>query len=209
MKHDPKIEDLLRRESSLSEEVKVNIAEAALASVTETDRGLVIVSAATLHDRLVSLLKAFFEPQTDNREREIDRLFQGYNPLGSFSACIDVAYALGLLTSDLTFKLNLIRRMRNIFAHESGPRNFNDPRIGNRLDALFARVSPGEERIEHVLPEILKQIEDATGSTYSELRLRFGHHLASMLSTLEMIERGCRSEEDVRAAVARLSAAGW
>jgi hypothetical protein len=46
-----------------------------------------------------------------------DRLFGFYRPLGTFAAKIDLAYALEITTDDIHAELNIMRRIRNEFAH--------------------------------------------------------------------------------------------
>jgi len=46
-----------------------------------------------------------------------NRLFEGYGPLSTFAAKIDVAYALDITTDAIHRELNLMRRIRNNFAH--------------------------------------------------------------------------------------------
>jgi hypothetical protein len=46
-----------------------------------------------------------------------DRLFGISRPLGTFAAKIDIAYALEITTDDIHAELNIMRRIRNEFAH--------------------------------------------------------------------------------------------
>jgi hypothetical protein len=46
-----------------------------------------------------------------------DRLFGLYRPLSTFAAKIDIAYALEITTDDIHAELNIMRRIRNEFAH--------------------------------------------------------------------------------------------
>jgi DNA-binding MltR family transcriptional regulator len=51
------------------------------------------------------------------------RLFENYGPLSTFSAKIDIAYALSLFDANMHHDLSVIRKIRNTFAHPSGPIN--------------------------------------------------------------------------------------
>ena len=60
------------------------------------------------------------------RMRPLDKrleasLFENYGPLATFSVKIDIAYALSIFDADMHHNLSVIRRIRNIFAHPSGP----------------------------------------------------------------------------------------
>ena len=51
--------------------------------------------------------------------------FRSSGPLGSFAAKIDLALLTGLLTEDAHSDLNTMRRIRNVFAHELKPTQFD------------------------------------------------------------------------------------
>ena len=57
-----------------------------------------------------------------------DRLFGQYKPLSSFSAKIEIALAIGVIDKRIHANLNLIRLIRNDFAHEVSPLRFQAPR---------------------------------------------------------------------------------
>lgn len=78
----------------------------------ESDRSAAILTASFIDDLLSEMLQAFLI-----EDKEVKNLFKGYSPLSSFSARIDVAYALGLITAEMKADLNVIRKIRNHFAH--------------------------------------------------------------------------------------------
>jgi hypothetical protein len=61
------------------------------------------------------LLTAFFLPSTENQ----DELLDGDSPLSSFHAKINIAYRLGIIDKKFTRALNILRKIRNSFAHET------------------------------------------------------------------------------------------
>lgn len=62
-----------------------------------------------------------------------DKLFTGYGPLASFSAKIDMAFALGLIDAEQRKTLNHVRHIRNVFAHADELLHFNHPSfVGNK-----------------------------------------------------------------------------
>lgn len=69
--------------------------------------------------------------------RAADDLLEGFNaPLGTFAARIKLCYALGLLT-DAQFKdLELVRKIRNEFAHTWDECTFAAEKIKAWVDAL-------------------------------------------------------------------------
>jgi hypothetical protein len=57
-------------------------------------------------------------------------------PLGTFSAKIDAAFQLGLISKPLARDLHLVRRIRNDFAHDPGELTFETPAVSDRVRAL-------------------------------------------------------------------------
>ena len=78
----------------------------------ESDRAAAIFGCSFLEVQLRNRIRSQFI--TDN---SIEQLFRGYGPLSSLSAKIEIGYALGMLTKDVKQDFNLIRKIRNHFAH--------------------------------------------------------------------------------------------
>lgn len=113
-----------------------------LVSDKESDRGCVIFSAAILEDGLEQLLRAICRTDDPSVDRIVDSLFQTYAPFSTFSAKIHVTYALGLIPKDLREILDLIRKIRNDFAHKKGSVTFQTPECQPRLQALRKAMDP-------------------------------------------------------------------
>lgn len=92
----------------------------------ETQRAAPVLGAAYLDAVLEKLLRDSFATDLGR----IDKLFDGgAGPLGTFSAKIRTAYALGLLTKEDADDLHLVRRIRNRFAHAPHRLNFETQQI--------------------------------------------------------------------------------
>ena len=90
----------------------------------ESDRGFVITTAAVLDFYLERVIKAFLISAPEVRE-----LFEGaYAPLGDLSGKIKAAYLMGLVTKKEADRVNAVRKVRNIFAHEIDA-SFAHPRV--------------------------------------------------------------------------------
>lgn len=111
----------------------------------ESDRGIAVFGAELLAEDLEKLLKAYFRSEPDIVAKVVDPLFRLYAPLSTFSARIQIAYALCLVPTKLKNVLELIRRIRNDFAHYSGSIDFSDPKVADRLRLLIAEGRPAEE----------------------------------------------------------------
>jgi mannitol operon repressor len=80
----------------------------------ETDRGVALVTTSFLDKLLGDTLKAF---TIDNESSK--RLFEGFNaPFGTLSTRITGCHALGLINDAEAGQCNILRRVRNEFAHQ-------------------------------------------------------------------------------------------
>ena len=91
----------------------------------ESDRGAALSAAAVLEDRLEEIIKAFL---IDGKSSL--KLLDGFNaPIVNFSSKILLAHALGLLQDDEFQQIELLRRIRNQFAHTWEYLNFESNSI--------------------------------------------------------------------------------
>jgi DNA-binding MltR family transcriptional regulator len=79
----------------------------------ESDRACAVLGAAMLDEVLGYLI------QSAMAEEAPQSLFEGYGPIASFSARIDISLGLGLISRDERHDLHLIRKIRNAFAHDT------------------------------------------------------------------------------------------
>jgi hypothetical protein len=106
-----------------------------------SDRVAAIACAAFLDGALMTALAARFVRMGKEWR---DRIFSGAAaPLGTFSGKIRLGYALALY-GPLTYRdLEIIRQIRNDFAHTAAPLTFDDPEIAEkcgRLTESYSRV---------------------------------------------------------------------
>jgi hypothetical protein len=81
---------------------------------SESDRGAALVGAAFLDEHLRLVLERFF---IDDKRKVNNLLSHPERPLGSFGARISIAYCLGMMPKNVYHDLNLIKDIRNGFAH--------------------------------------------------------------------------------------------
>lgn len=81
---------------------------------SQSDRGVAIVGGAWVEEGLLGMLHAAFQPDAMGWKRATGN----YGPLSTFSAKIDMAYLLRLVSSQILGDLNAIRSVRNAFAHD-------------------------------------------------------------------------------------------
>lgn len=108
----------------------------------ESERGLALIGAAFIDDKLGATLAAFFAC-------EASELLNGPNaPLGNFSSRIDTCFALGLIEQGEKDECHLIRRIRNTFAHRLMDASFSQNSIYDLCKNLKSPM-PGDDT-DHV-----------------------------------------------------------
>ncbi len=111
---------------------------------SETDHGAALVGAALIDQKLADTLRSFFVVGKTARSL----LDGGTAPLGTFSARIKAAHALGLIdTFDLS-ECDLIRKVRNEFAHSIHGTTFAEPKITAFCDRLKSDLPGGREAFD-------------------------------------------------------------
>ena len=104
----------------------------------ESDRGAVLVGAALLDDALEKILRKKLVPPLKSE----DSLFDGgYSPLRSFAAKIELAFRLGLITRNTKQMLNIVRSLRNLFAHNTENVSLFDDQASDRLKTAYLHMS--------------------------------------------------------------------
>ncbi|WP_175981406.1 hypothetical protein [Burkholderia sp. BCC1630] len=101
----------------------------------ESERASVILAVAWMDADLEKLLKKVLQPCSGGG----DNLFDSDRPLGAFSAKITLARRLGVIDKDVESALQIMRRMRNEFAHELEASTLSSDRNRDRLTDLAKR----------------------------------------------------------------------
>ena len=105
----------------------------------ESDRGLALVGAAFIDEKLSNTLKSYF-CEVD----ATDKLLSGANaPLGTFSSRIEACFALGLIDEFEYREINLIRKIRNVFGHSIHGMIFKDEKIKGLCSSLKSDLPEG------------------------------------------------------------------
>lgn len=98
-----------------------------------TDTAYVVVTVTVLEDLLE---QAILSQMRELSNTVYARLFTGYGPLSTFSAKIDLAYALELIDQETTTEFHAIRELRNEFAHARTMAHF----AKGELQPIFQRL---------------------------------------------------------------------
>jgi hypothetical protein len=115
----------------------------------ERGRGAVLVGVARVDAALEHLLQAVMTPAPAKG----DGLFLPDRPLGSIGAKVALASRLGLVDASVERALNVLRKLRNAFAHSAESASLADPAHSSRLAEVYAeaRVNPLWGPLETVL----------------------------------------------------------
>ncbi|MEQ8693948.1 MAG: MltR family transcriptional regulator [Gammaproteobacteria bacterium] len=100
----------------------------------ESDRGCALFATAYLEKALSDLLfVSVVYGDTKKMERD---LFEFNSPLGTFSSRIKMAYYLGKISKVTRRELDLLRNIRNRFAHHPTTVSFDDEAVANQCREL-------------------------------------------------------------------------
>ena len=92
----------------------------------ESDRAAAILAASFLESALRERLSEHLVDDSGTK-----RLFAAYSPLSTFSAVIDMSFALGLMTRNMKSDLALIKKIRNHFAHHPEHTSFGSSPVSD------------------------------------------------------------------------------
>ncbi len=121
----------------------------ALQMLEERGRGAVLVGVARVDAALEHLLQAVMAPAGGKG----DELFLPDRPLGSIGAKVVLASRLGLIDRQVERALNVLRKLRNAFAHSAESASLADAAHSSRLQEVYAdaRSNPLWTPLETVL----------------------------------------------------------
>lgn len=109
------------------------------------DVALVLIEAAALEHVLRLRIRDLMMPLSKKLN---ERLFEGYGPLSSFSAKVDVAFALKVISEEAYRELTLVRKIRNELAHSFEDISFRHPDVIPLCKQLkFAKEGGSNEEI--------------------------------------------------------------
>jgi len=112
----------ITRLSPTSEEVDTLLTEID----THNHRAAAVLGAAFVEDALEYAIRHRFRPLSKSA---LEKLFEYPGPLSSFDAKIRIGFALGLYGEIVRNDLNVIRNIRNGFAHAKKPISFDIPEV--------------------------------------------------------------------------------
>jgi hypothetical protein len=118
----------------------------------ETDRGAVVLTASLLENALTNILKRHLVPSSNND----DELFENpLAPLSSFGTKIQISQRLGLISTRLARDLNIVRKMRNEFAHNVHGSTLESGKIKDLLTNLITSsdIAKNHDPVKNIYPQ--------------------------------------------------------
>lgn len=103
---------------------------------TSDNRAAAIVVTSYLEEQLKLAILGHFKNFSTLNKDDRKNLTGGNGPLSTFSSRISMAYLLDLINKDQYDDLNLIRKIRNGFAHQLDAVTFDFPEIKSRCSHL-------------------------------------------------------------------------
>ncbi len=97
------------------------------------DTAIVIISTTILEDWITIAIKTKMRSISNTVH---ERIFSGYGPLSTFSAKIDIGYALNLYDEKILRDLRALKDIRNTFAHTTMPHFFKSPHVVSDFQKL-------------------------------------------------------------------------
>ncbi len=143
----------------------------------EGERAAVVLGAARLDVALERVLKRLMHYNPGGS----DNLFEPDRPLGSFSAKIALSYRLGAIDTNFEHALQMLRKIRNSFAHSATISNLSEPPHSDQLRELVKDVRKDGDTFDTVV-EHLKE------AGFSEKLADFCGSVLVLLMKLEMVE---------------------
>ena len=114
-------------------------------SNAESDRAVAILMSAELDELLRQIIEKRLIPHNKQIFKKVSNtdILLSHGAIGSFAARIDFGYRIGLLDSLIAHDLHLIRKIRNLFAHEPHGLHFELPEPKKYLDkSKIAKLKP-------------------------------------------------------------------
>jgi hypothetical protein len=128
---------------------------------SESERGKIILLASKIDELLSELLKNFFKPKRGEK-KDPDKLFRDMGPLSSFSARIEMAYRMGLISKVSADCFDILRSIRNDCAHSMKPFTYWKGKHGEKFQN-FKDLSYTISGMRKFL-ELVERIEIADGN---------------------------------------------
>lgn len=161
----------------LQQELSSEAYDFTVTTIQDKHKAIVLSAAARLDVILEKILKKLMQPCSGNA----DNLFDTERPLSSFSAKINLAYRLGVIDSNFEHALQMVRKIRNRFAHSKTVLNLSSSPYKDWVNELVRDVKKDGNSFDS-MAEGLKE------ANYSSDLTDFASAVIILLCQLGMLE---------------------
>jgi DNA-binding MltR family transcriptional regulator len=102
----------------------------------DSDRAVALIIGSMLENRLQTIITIHSHCDPTTEKTIFERLLNPAGPLGSFSAKIDIAYIIGIISKPAHHDLVRIKNIRNDFAHKLEIKDFRSQTIRDKARDL-------------------------------------------------------------------------
>lgn len=97
------------------------------------DRTVAVIGGASTESALRARI---LEKMAQLSNTQFNEIFLGNGPLSTFSAKIKIAFALGIISSEITRNAEIIKEIRNAFSHTQHHMDFNTAQVSDACRLL-------------------------------------------------------------------------
>lgn len=131
----------------------------------ESDRGMTLYATAYLDYQLEILLKK----KLVGSKKELTDLFSFNGPLGTFSSKIKISYSIGLLDKDTVHDIDILRKIRNVFAHSEQKVDLNSENVTNLINNLKLVIRKNDEGNKEIFINVVSRISGRISSLVDQI----------------------------------------
>jgi len=142
----------------------------------EGERSAVVLGAERINVSVENLLKCFLRPSAGKK----DALFASQGALAAFSKKIEMAYRIGLIDLKMRQAIDMVRNLRNDFAHATTVETLQDQKHSDRVQALWKLMMNGNKNA-------LEGFDDCFRDAAKQVGAKLGKQTACYLSCIMAI----------------------
>jgi hypothetical protein len=133
----------------------------------ESDRGCVLVVSSLVERALENQISRRLLPKLGREDDLIGR--SGNNPISGFSAKINLAYRLGIVTKDERSVYHQLRELRNVCAHHIDQQDFSAQHFKDRTKNIIREsVVLWDVILAHLAPKLFNEDPPTTIDSFVE-----------------------------------------
>jgi len=133
-----KLADAIKQTTDLPDYIN-EVSQKTLMKKVETPRAYIIIIVAYAEDLITKLLKSRLVVPLNSHS---DELFSEQGPLYNFGAKLRLAYRMGLISQEMYWTLDRLRKLRDKCAHTHSEVSYEQPSTKDIIAEIHRRLSP-------------------------------------------------------------------